>query len=123
MRDIDLDRFRLARINGAAGHYAHLRELTSEQEGEALASITMAAAGRTDLLAHAAGIRLGFHEGTTGEARAPYRRADDQGRSRPAPDPALDRGRPPPRSSQHRRSPAVKRCTVPTRQPVRPVRS
>jgi hypothetical protein len=37
---------------------------------EALASITVAAAGRTDLLAHAAGILLGFHEGTTGEARA-----------------------------------------------------
>jgi len=47
MRDTDPDRFRLARINGAAGHYAHLRELTSEQEDEALATITMAAAGRT----------------------------------------------------------------------------
>lgn len=71
MRDPDPDRFRLARINGAAGHYAHhLCELTSEQEGEALASITAAAAGRTDLLAHAAGILLGFHEGTPGEARA-----------------------------------------------------
>lgn len=70
MRDTDPDRFRLARINGAAGHYAHLRELTSEQEGEALATITMAAAGRTDLLAHAAGILLGFHEGTSEEARA-----------------------------------------------------
>ena len=70
MRDTDPDRFRLARINGAAGHYAHLRELTSEQEDEALATITMAAAGRTDLLAHVAGILLGFHEGTPGEARA-----------------------------------------------------
>ena len=70
MRDIDPDRFRLARINGAAGHYAHLRRLTSEQETEALASITMAAAGRVDLLAHAAGILLGFHEGTTEEPRA-----------------------------------------------------
>ena len=32
MRDTDPDRFRLARINGAAGRYAHLRELTNEQE-------------------------------------------------------------------------------------------
>lgn len=71
MRGPGPDRFRLARINGAAGHYAHLRELTNEQEGEALAGITVAAAGRTDLLAHAAGILLGFNEGTTGEARAP----------------------------------------------------
>jgi hypothetical protein len=70
MRDMDPDRFRLARINGAAGHYAHLRQLSGEQETQALASITSAAAGRADLLAHAAGILLGFHEGTTGESRA-----------------------------------------------------
>src|SRR5450432_3218504 len=70
MSDSDPDKFRLARITGTAGHYARPHRLSDDQETEALAHITAAAAGRTDLLAHAAGILLGFNEGTTDEPRA-----------------------------------------------------
>jgi hypothetical protein len=64
MPETAADRILTARITGTAKRYAPGRPLTETQEAEALASITEVAAGRTDLLAQAAGLAIGFYRGT-----------------------------------------------------------
>jgi hypothetical protein len=66
----DPDRLRYAQIAGAAARHAQAW-LTAEQEAAAVAELTEAAAGRTDLLAECAGTALGFGEG--GQDAARYR--------------------------------------------------
>jgi hypothetical protein len=69
------DRVLAARITGTAKRYAQGRPLTKAEEAKALASITEVAAGRTDLLAQAAGLAIGFYEGTLNESQ--HRQAAD----------------------------------------------
>jgi hypothetical protein len=70
MTGADPDRLRYAQIAGAAARHAQAW-LTAEQEAAAVAELTDAAAGRTDLLAECAGTALGFGEG--GQDAARYR--------------------------------------------------
>lgn len=69
MAESDVERILEARITGTTARYAQGRPLTEAEEAEALASITEVAAGRTDLLAQAAGLAIGFSEGTPDEPR------------------------------------------------------
>jgi hypothetical protein len=69
MAENDAERILEARITGTAARYARGRPLTEAEEAEALASITEVAAGRIDLLAQAAGLAIGFSEGTPDEPR------------------------------------------------------
>ncbi len=75
MPDTAADRILAARITGTAKRYAQGRPLTETEEAEALASITEVAAGRTDLLAQAAGLAIGFCQGTRNEPQ--HRQAAD----------------------------------------------
>jgi hypothetical protein len=70
MTSPDPDRLRYAQIAGAAARHARAW-LTAEQEAAAVAELTEAAGGRTDLLAECAGTALGFGEG--GQDAARYR--------------------------------------------------
>jgi hypothetical protein len=63
------DEVRLAIITGTAVNHARWRPLTADEETAALADLTLVAGGRTDLLAQAAGLALGFHAGALDEPR------------------------------------------------------
>jgi hypothetical protein len=61
------DRILIAQLHGAARHHARWRELTEDEHAAAVAEPRELAAGRADLLAHVAGILLGFGEGQLDE--------------------------------------------------------
>jgi hypothetical protein len=75
MAETAAERVLAARITGTAMRYARGRPLAETEEAEALASITEVAAGRTDLLAQAAGLAIGFYQGTLNEPQ--HRQAAD----------------------------------------------
>lgn len=101
MVESDAERILEARITGTVARY--MRPPTEAEEAEAPASITDVVAGRTDLLAQAAGLAIGFTEGTPDEPRQRLAAGiADQGWRRPSADPRMDRGRPPTRRSYTR---------------------
>jgi hypothetical protein len=63
------DRLLLAQIKGAAARHAQGWQLTGQEEAAAIAELTGAAAGRSDLLAEYAGTALGFGESQQDSAR------------------------------------------------------
>ena len=63
------DHIRYAQIAGAAARHVQDWRFTAEDEAAAMAELTLAAAGRTDLLAERAGTALGFSEGGLEPAR------------------------------------------------------
>ena len=65
----DRDHIRYAQIAGAAARHVQDWRFTAEDEAAAIAELTLAAAGRTDLLAERAGTALGFSEGGLEPAR------------------------------------------------------
>lgn len=65
----DPDRLRYAQIAGAVARHALGWQLTAEEEAVAVAELTEAAAGRSDLLAERAGTALGFGGGRPDAAR------------------------------------------------------
>ena len=64
----DTDRILLAQITGAAHRHASVSE-TKRNTAAAIADLAEQSAGRSDLLAEAAGIAIGCHEGDLDEAR------------------------------------------------------
>ncbi len=64
------DRILVARIDGTARRHAKWRELSETEHAAAVGELRELAAGRADLLAHAAGILEGFGEGQLDEALA-----------------------------------------------------
>jgi hypothetical protein len=65
----DADRLLAAKIIGTALHHARWRELSADEEAEAVTAIFDLAAGRADLLAYGAGILTGASEGALDEPR------------------------------------------------------
>jgi hypothetical protein len=63
------DRVRWAQIAAAAARWSRKGDLTGQARSDALAQLTDAAAGRSDLLAEYAGIAVGFHEGDVDEGQ------------------------------------------------------
>jgi|SRR5579859_4381992 len=61
------DRILIAQLHGEAQHHARGRELTADEHQAAVAGLRKLASGRSDLLAHVAGISLGFDEGKPDE--------------------------------------------------------
>ena len=64
------DRILVAQLTGEARHRAKWRELTGDEEAEALAELRELAGGRADLLAEVAGIFEGASEGELDEPLA-----------------------------------------------------
>jgi hypothetical protein len=64
------DRILLAQITGEARHRARWRELTGDEEAEAVAELRELAGGRADLLAEVAGLFEGTSEGEPDEPLA-----------------------------------------------------
>ena len=64
------DRILIAQLHGAARNHARWRELTEDEHAAAVGDLRELAAGRGDLLAHVAGILLGFGEGQLDEPLA-----------------------------------------------------
>jgi hypothetical protein len=64
------DRILVAQLTGEARHRAQWRELTADEEAEALAELRALADGRGDLLAQVAGIFEGTSEGEPDEPLA-----------------------------------------------------
>jgi hypothetical protein len=64
------DRILVAHLDGAAMRHARWRDPAPDEEAAAVAELTELAAGRADLLAEVAGLRLGFHAGDLDEPRA-----------------------------------------------------
>ena len=64
------DRILVAQLTGEARHHARWRELTGDEEAEALAELRELAGGRGDLLAEVAGIFEGTSEGEPDEVLA-----------------------------------------------------
>jgi hypothetical protein len=69
MTNPDHDHIRYTQIAGAAARHVQDWRFTAEDEAAAIAELTLAAAGRTDLLAERAGTALGFSEGGLEPAR------------------------------------------------------
>jgi hypothetical protein len=70
MADSQADRILVAQITGEARHRARWRDLTEDEEAEALAELQALAGGRADLLAEVAGIFEGTSEGEPDESLA-----------------------------------------------------
>ena len=64
------DRILVAELTGEARHRAKWRELSSDEEDQAVAELQALAGGRTDLLAEVAGIFEGTSEGELDEPLA-----------------------------------------------------
>ena len=63
------DKALLAEITGVARRLARGRSLSEAEQQEAAATLSQVAQGRADLLAEAAGLAIGSHEGGRDEAR------------------------------------------------------
>jgi hypothetical protein len=68
MGSAEKDRILLAQITGIAHRYASVNP-TGRSRATAVTNLAEQAAGRSDLLAEAAGIAIGCHEGELDEAR------------------------------------------------------
>jgi hypothetical protein len=64
------DRILISQLHGEAKHHARWRELTEAEHEAAVGELRKLAGGRADLLAHVAGILLGFTEGEFDEPLA-----------------------------------------------------
>lgn len=70
MPQADPDGVLVAQIHGTARHHARWRELTEDERAAAVTELRELAGNRPDLLAHVAGVSLGFAEGQMDEPRA-----------------------------------------------------
>jgi hypothetical protein len=64
------DRLIVARLDGVLWRHARWHEPTQQETDAAVAELREVAGGRLELLAEAAGILLGFHDGGLDEPRA-----------------------------------------------------
>jgi hypothetical protein len=61
------DRILVAQLTGTARYHARWRQLTDDEQNDAVAELADLAAGRADLLAEVAGLQIGCHEGELDE--------------------------------------------------------
>jgi hypothetical protein len=69
MADAEHDRILAARITGTATRHARHRPLTEAEHRAAVTELASLAGERADILAQAAGLEAGYHQGHPDEAR------------------------------------------------------